>query len=134
MERRLAAILSFDLVGYSRAMSVDERGTLDRLKAHRREVIEPKAAQHGGRIIKLVGDGGLMEFASVVDAVAFAIAMQVTTAENDQGRPEDERMRFRIGINVGDVIVDGDDIYGDGVNISARLEAMAAPAGVGPAC
>lgn len=130
MERRLAAILSYDVVGYSRAMGVDERGTFERLKAHRRKIIDPRAAQHGGRTIKLIGDGALMEFASVVDAVAFAVSMQFATAERDAGLPEDRRLRYRIGINIGDVIADGDDIYGDGVNVAVRLEGLAEPGGI----
>jgi len=130
MERRLAAILSFDIAGYSLAMGADESGTLARLKAHLRQIIEPKAAQHAGRIIKLTGDGGLMEFASVVDAVAFAVCVQFAMADLDPDIPEDQRLRYRIGINVGDVIVEGNDIYGDGVNVAARLEGLAQPGGI----
>jgi TolB-like protein/class 3 adenylate cyclase/Tfp pilus assembly protein PilF len=130
MERRLAAILSYDVVGYSRAMGVDEVGTLEAIKSHRREVINPKAAQHGGRIIKLMGDGGLMEFASVVDAVAFAVAMQCAMADRNAALAADQRLLYRVGINVGDVIIQGDDIYGDGVNVAARLEGLAPPGGI----
>ncbi|NRG16579.1 tetratricopeptide repeat protein [Rhizobiales bacterium] len=130
MERRLAAILSYDIVGYSRAMGADEHGTLERLKAHRRDVIEPKAAQHGGRIIKLMGDGALMEFSSVVDAVGFAVQVQTTVAGRDADLTEDQRLRYRIGINIGDVIAEGDDIYGDGVNVAVRLERLAKAGGV----
>ena len=125
MERRLAAILSSDVVGYSRAMGVDEAGTLETLKSHRREVIDPKAAQYGGRTIKLMGDGALMEFASVVDAVAFAVEVQCAMAERNAELPEDRRLLYRVGINLGDIIVEGDDIFGDGVNIAARLQALA---------
>ncbi|MGR3717240.1 MAG: adenylate/guanylate cyclase domain-containing protein [Thermohalobaculum sp.] len=130
MERRLAAILSSDVVGYSRAMGVDEAGTLEALKSHRREVIDPKAAQYGGRTIKLMGDGALMEFASVVDAVAFAVEVQCAMAERNAELPEDRRLLYRVGINLGDIIVEGDDIFGDGVNIAARLQALAAPGGI----
>ncbi len=130
MERRLAAILSSDVVGYSRAMGVDEAGTLETLKSHRREVIDPKAAQYGGRTIKLMGDGALMEFASVVDAVAFAVEVQCAMAERNAELPEDRRLLYRVGINLGDIIVEGDDIFGDGVNIAARLQALAAPGGI----
>lgn len=118
MGRRLAAILIADVVDYSRAMGIDEAGTLQLLKAHRRELLEPKAAEYGGRIIKLMGDGMLMEFASVVDAVAYAVDVQLAMRERNEVLPEDKQLLFRIGINVGDVISDGDDIYGDGVNIA----------------
>ncbi len=130
MDRRLAAILCYDAVGYSLAMGRDEAGTLEALKSHRREIIDPKAGQHGGRTIKLMGDGALMEFASVVDAVAFAVGMQCAMAERNAELPEEQRRLYRIGINVGDVIIDGDDIYGDGVNIAARLESLAEPGGI----
>ncbi len=130
MERRLAAILAYDVVGYSLAMGRDEAGTLEALKSHRREVIDPKARQHGGRTVKLMGDGALMEFASVVDAVTFAIGMQAALAERDAGLAKDKRLEYRIGINVGDVIIDGEDIYGDGVNVAARLEGLAKPGGI----
>jgi adenylate cyclase len=130
MERRLAAILAADVVGYSRLMGKDEAGTLDALKTHRRELLDPKAAQYGGRTIKLMGDGTLMEFASVVDAVTFAVEVQCALRDRNADVPEDRRITFRIGINVGDVIVEGDDIYGDGVNVAARLEGLAEPGGV----
>lgn len=130
MERRLAAILSYDIVGYSRAMGMDETGTLATLKTQRRIVIEPTAARHGGRTIKLMGDGALMEFASVVDAVCFAVRMQYAISELNASLPESRRLLYRIGINVGDVIVEDGDIYGDGVNIAARLEGLAEPGGV----
>jgi adenylate cyclase len=130
MERRLAAIIYYDVVGYSRAMGEDEAGTLERPKGHRREVIDPKAAQHGGRTIKLTGDGALMEFASVVDAVVFAVAVQHGLAKRNSALPERQRLLYRIGINVGDVIIDVNDIYGDGVNVAARLESLADPGGI----
>ncbi len=130
MERRLAAILAADVVGYSRLMAADEGGTLKSLKALRRELIEPKTAEHHGRVVKLMGDGTLMEFGSVVDAVTFAVDVQRTMAERNAGVPEDRRITYRIGINIGDIIVEDDDIYGDGVNIAARLEALADPGGI----
>ena len=130
VERRLAAILAADVVGYSRLMGCDETGTLERLKVHRSELVDPLVAEHRGRIVKLMGDGALCEFASVVDAVACAIAIQEGMAERERDVPEAERVRFRIGINLGDVIVEGHDIYGDGVNVAARLEALAGPDGI----
>ena len=130
MERRLAAILAADVVGYTRLMGADEAGTLARLKALRGEVIDPEIAEHNGRLVKLMGDGALVEFASVVDAVACAVAIQREMAARDEDMPEDRRITFRIGINLGDVIVEGDDIYGDGVNIAARLEGLAEPGGI----
>jgi TolB-like protein/class 3 adenylate cyclase/3-mercaptopyruvate sulfurtransferase SseA len=129
-ERRLTTILAADIVGYSRLMAADESGTLASLKALRRELIEPKTAEHHGRVVKLMGDGTLMEFASVVDAVRFAVDVQRTMAERNAGVPEDRRIAYRIGINIGDIIADGDDIYGDGVNIAARLEGLADPGGI----
>ena len=130
MERRLAAILAADVVGYSRLMGEDEVGTLERLKAHRRELIDPEIAQHHGRIVKLMGDGALVEFASVVDAVSCAVAIQREMAMRNAETPTAQRIEFRIGINVGDVIVEGSDIYGEGVNVAARLEALAEPGGI----
>jgi TolB-like protein/class 3 adenylate cyclase/Flp pilus assembly protein TadD len=130
MERRLAAILAADVVGYSRLMGDDEVGTLARLKACRRELVDPAIEEFHGRIIKLMGDGALVEFASVVDAVQCAVAIQRKMASYDAEIPEVRRIRFRIGVNLGDVIVEGSDIYGDGVNIAARLEAMAEPGGI----
>src|SRR6516225_4382350 len=130
VERRLAAILAADVAGYSRLMGADEEGTLDRLKAHRRELIDPKVKEHRGRIVKLTGDGALVEFPSVVDAVKCAVEIQRAMADRNAETPEDKRIAFRIGVNLGDVIIDGDDIYGDGVNIAARLEALAEPGGV----
>src|SRR6266850_1612223 len=127
VERRLAAILAADVAGYSRLMGADEEGTLDRLKAHRRELVDPKIKEHRGRIVKTTGDGMLAEFPSVVDAVRCAVEMQRGMVDRNAEIPEDKRIAFRIGINLGDIIVDGDDIYGDGVNIAARLEALAEP-------
>jgi len=128
--RRLAAILAADVAGYSRLMGVDEEGTLERLKALRRELLDPKIAEHHGRIVKTTGDGLLVEFASVVDAVRCAVAVQQAMPERNTGVGAESRIEFRIGINLGDVIVEGDDIYGDGVNIAARIEALADPGGV----
>lgn len=130
MERRLAAILAADVVGYSSLMGEDEVGTLARLKKCRREVVDPAIESFRGRIIKLMGDGALVEFASVVDAVQCAAAIQRSMADANKGPTEARPLRFRIGVNLGDVIVDGNDIYGDGVNIAARLEAMAEPGGI----
>jgi len=128
--RRLAAILAADVAGYSRLMGADEEGTLERLKALRRELVDPKIAEHHGRIVKTTGDGLLVEFASVVDAVRCAVAVQQAMPERNTGVGAESRIEFRIGINLGDVIVEGDDIYGDGVNIAARIEALADPGGV----
>jgi adenylate cyclase len=129
-QRRLAAILAADVVGYSRLMGADEAGTLERLKSHRRELIDPKLAAHHGRLVKLMGDGALVEFASVVDAVGCAVEIQREMAARNAEVPSDKRIEFRIGINLGDVIVEGDDIYGDGVNVAARLEGLAEPGGI----
>jgi adenylate cyclase len=128
--RRLAAILAADVAGYSRLMGADEEGTLERLKALRRELLDPKIAEHKGRIVNTTGDGLLVEFASVVDAVRCAVAVQQAMAERDTGVGADSRIELRIGINLGDVIVEGDDLYGDGVNIAARVEALADAGGV----
>ena len=130
VERRLAAILAADVAGYSRLMGADEEGTLERLKAHRRELIDPKIKEQRGRIVKLTGDGALVEFPSVVDAVRCAVEIQRAMLDRNAETLEDKRIAFRIGVNLGDVIIDGDDIYGDGVNIAARLEALAEPGGV----
>ena len=130
VERRLAAILAADVVGYSRLMAVDELGTHAQLKAHRKELINPKTAEYNGRVVKLTGDGTLMEFGSVVDAVNFAVEVQHAMERRNADVPEDQRITYRIGINIGDIIVDGDDIYGDGVNIAARLEGLAEPRGI----
>jgi TolB-like protein/class 3 adenylate cyclase len=130
VERRLAAILAADVAGYSRLMGVDEEGTLERLKALRRELVDPKIAEHHGRIVKTTGDGLLVEFASVVDAVRCAVETQQEMAEQNTGVGADNRIELRIGINLGDVIVEPDDLYGDGVNIAARIEALAGAGGV----
>ena len=129
LQRRLAAILSADVVGYSRLMGIDEAGTLSRLNALRRELIDPAIASHSGRIVKLMGDGALVEFASAVDAVTCAIEIQRRLRERDTGGEADP-IRFRIGINVGDIIIEGEDILGDGVNIAARIEGIAEPGGI----
>ena len=125
VERRLAAILAGDVVGYSRLMGVDEVGTLRALKAIRRELADPAIAAHHGRVVKTTGDGILIEFASVVDAVACAVAIQSGMVARNEGVPEDKRIVFRIGINIGDIIIDEADIHGDGVNVAARLEGLA---------
>jgi adenylate cyclase len=125
--RRLAAILAADVAGYSRLMGADEEGTLAALRGHRRELIDPLVAQHQGRIVKTTGDGLLIEFASIVDAVRCAVVMQQGMADRNANVNESQHIRFRVGINVGDVIVEDDDIFGDGVNVAARLEALAQP-------
>jgi class 3 adenylate cyclase/TolB-like protein/Flp pilus assembly protein TadD len=130
VDRRLAAILAADVVGYARLIERDEAGTLERLKDHRKAFIEPLIAEHQGRIVKLMGDGALCEFGSVVDAVACAIAVQRGMAEREAETSEDQRIRFRIGINLGDVVSDEGDLYGDGVNVAARLEQLAQPGGI----
>ena len=130
VERRLAAILAADVAGYSRLMGQDEVGTLARLKALRRELIAPKIAEHKGRIVKTTGDGLLVEFPSVVEAVACAVAVQCGMAERNAAIPDDQRIEFRVGIHQGDIIVEDGDIFGDGVNIAARLEALAEPGGI----
>ena len=135
VERRLAAILAADVAGYSRLMGIDEEGTLSTLKTYYRELIEPKIAEHGGRIVKTTGDVPLIEFASAVNALRCALEIQHAVAERNAGAPQNRRIEFRIGINVGDIIVDAGDIYGDGVNVAARLEGIAEPGGhfvVGP--
>jgi class 3 adenylate cyclase len=129
VERRLAAILAADVAGYSRLMGQDEAGTLARLRSHRRELIDPKIAEHKGRIVKTTGDGMLAEFPSVVEAVACAVEVQRGMAERDAPIPNNQRIDFRVGINLGDVIVEDNDIHGDGVNIAARLQALAEPGG-----
>ncbi len=130
MERRLAAILAADVVGYSRLIREDEARTLTALKAHREELIEPKLAQYHGRIVKLMGDGLLTEFPSAVEAVQCAVEIQQLVGERNADVPEDKRIIYRIGINIGDIVVEGDDIYGDGVNVAARLEGLADPGGI----
>src|SRR5262245_27912429 len=128
--RRLAAILAADVAGYSRLMGADEEGTHERVQAHLRELLNPKIAEHRGRVVKNTGDGLLAEFASVVDAVRCAAEVQRAMADRNAETPEDKRITFRVGINLGDVIAEPDDIYGDGVNVAARLEALAEPGGV----
>src|SRR5215475_9490653 len=130
VERRLAAILAADVVGYSRLMGVDEEGTLAALKGLRKSLIDPKIAEHRGRMVKTTGDGALVEFASAVDAIRCAVEIQRTMAERNVAIPEDRRIEFRIGINVGDIIIDEGDIYGDGVNIAARVQALASPGSI----
>src|SRR5262245_9464042 len=130
MERRLTAILAADVVGYSRLMGLDEEGTLSALRAHRREMADAKIAEHQGRVVKLTGDGMLVEFPSVVNAVACAADIQRQMRDRNVDVPEERRIEFRIGIHLGDIIFDEDDIYGDGVNIAARIEGIARPGGV----
>src|SRR5277367_5360846 len=128
--RRLTAILAADVAGYSRLMGVDEEGTHERLKAHLGELVDPKIAEHRGRVVKNTGDGFLAEFPSVVDAVRCAVEVQRGMAECNAATLPDKRIEFRVGINLGDVIVEEHDIFGDGVNIAARLEALAEPGGI----
>jgi TolB-like protein/class 3 adenylate cyclase len=128
--RRLAAILAADVVGYSRLMGRDEQGTVARLKSHRTERLEPTLARHGGRLVKLTGDGALIEFPSAVDALSAAIEFQQAMAEANRDQPVDTAIVFRIGLHLGDLIVEGDDLYGDGVNVAARLEAEAPAGGI----
>jgi adenylate cyclase len=129
-QRRLAAIMAIDVVGYSRLMGRDESGTLARLREHRKQHFEPVLARHAGRLVKLTGDGALVEFASAVDALGAAIEFQQAMADANRDQPADTALVFRMGLHVGDLIVDGDDLYGDGVNIAARLEAEAPPGGI----
>ena len=128
--RRLAAIFAADVAGYSRLMGIDEEGTHARYTAHLREVFSPKIKQHQGRIVKSTGDGMLAEFPSVVEAVSCAVEVQCAMSLRNAGVAEDRRLAFRIGINVGDVIAEPEDIFGDGVNIAARLEGLAEPNGI----
>src|ERR1700686_5388642 len=128
--RRLAAILAADVVGYSRLMRADEEGTHGRFMAHRRELLDPKIREHDGRIVKYTGDGMLVEFGSVVAAVSCAVEVQCAMSRRNHDVTEDERISLRIGINLGDVIAEPEDIYGDGVNIAARLEGLAEPNGI----
>jgi TolB-like protein/tetratricopeptide (TPR) repeat protein len=130
VERRLTAILAADVAGYSRLMGADEEGTLAQLKAHRRALVDPKITEHRGRIVKTTGDGMLVEFASVVDALRCAVEVQCGMAERNADVAQDKRIQFRVGVHQGDIIVEGDDIFGDGVNIAARLEALAEPGGI----
>src|SRR5215468_4580881 len=128
--RRLAAIVSADVVGYSLLMGRDESATLAGLKAHRQELIDPKIAEYGGRIVKTTGDGLLIEFPSVVDAVRCAVDVQRGMAARNAGLADDDQIHFRVGINVGDIIIDEGDIFGDGVNVAARLQQMADSDGI----
>ena len=130
VDRRLAAIWAGDIAGYSRLMGIDEEGTLRQLKGHRKELVDPKIREHRGRIVKTTGDGMLVEHASVVDAVRCAVDIQRGMIERNANVPAEKCVQFRIGINVGDIIIDGDDIFGDGVNVAARLEALAEPGGI----
>jgi adenylate cyclase len=130
MERRLTAILAADVVGYSRLMGANEVGTLQSLQKHQAELIEPEIDSRGGRVVKLTGDGMLVEFPSVVNAVEAACAIQRAMPGRNAEVPEDRRIEFRVGINLGDVIVQGEDLFGDGVNVAARLEGVARPGGI----
>src|SRR5262249_22994812 len=127
VERRLTAIFAGDVAGYSRLMGIDEEGTLARLNAHRREFLDPKISEHRGRIVKRTGDGILIEFASAVDAVRCAVEIQRGMAERNAPVPQEKRIEFRIGIHVGDIIIEDGDIFGDGVNIASRLEGITQP-------
>src|SRR5262245_8893862 len=129
-KRRLAAILAADVVGYSRLMEADEVGTLAALKARRRDVLAPLVAKHQGRVFKVTGDGVLVEFAGAVNAVQWAVDLQHGIAASNGDLPDGRRIVLRIGVNLGDVMVEGNDLYGDGVNIAARLEALAEPGGI----
>src|SRR6266436_3219678 len=128
--RRLTAILAADVAGYSRLMGADEEGTHERLKAHLQQLVNPKIEEHHGHIVKNTGDGMLAEFASVVDAVRCAAEIQRAMIDREPEASDDRRIKFRVGVNLGDVIADGGDIFGDGVNVAARLEALAEPGGI----
>ena len=130
VERRLTAILAADVVGYSRLMEANEEETLSQLRRHRREFFDPTIARYGGRIFKVMGDGFLVEFGSVLNAARCAVDIQRGMAERNDGVPDDRHFRFRIGINLGDLIVDGEDFYGDGVNMAVRLQSLAGPGGI----
>jgi class 3 adenylate cyclase len=130
LERRLSAILALDVAGFSRLVGADEEGTLARLKALRRDLVDSKIDEYRGRIVKTTGDGMLVQFASVMDAVRCAVEVQQRMVEHNAQTPEEKWIEFRIGINVGDIILDGDDIYGDGVNVAARLEGLSEPGGI----
>ncbi len=130
VDRHLAAILALDVVGYSRMMGADETGTFTQLKALRQDIFNPKAEQFGGRIFKNTGDGALIEFPSAVDAVQCAVEIQNALVQRNSGLPEDDRIDLRIGVNLGDVLIDEDDVFGDGVNIAARLEGLAKPGSI----
>lgn len=129
-QRRLAAIVAVDLVGYTRMVQADEAGTIAALRAWRGVALEPLVVEHGGRIVKLMGDGALLEFSSAVNALECAVDLQRRTAESNDLLPADRALVLRIGVNLGDIVVEGDDIFGDGVNVAARLEAMAEPGGI----
>jgi adenylate cyclase len=129
VERRLAAILAADVVAYSRLIGLDEEGTLERLKAHRQQLVDPKIREHRGRIVKTTGDGVLVEFGSVVDAVRCATEIQRAMIDRNLEVTEDRRIKFRVGINLGDIVFEDGDIFGDGVNVAARLEGLAEPGG-----
>src|ERR1700730_3236364 len=130
VERRLAAILAADVVAHAPLIEADEEGTLHRLKSLRAEVVDPKIAEHRGRVVKTTGDGLLVEFGSVVDALRCAAEVQAAIANSNDPLPSDRRIEFRIGINMGDIVVEDGDIFGDGVNVAARLEGLAAPGGI----
>ena len=130
INRKLAAILAADVVGYSRLMGADEAGTLGALKRHRETIFDPAVAAHNGRIVKLIGDGTIVEFGSVVDAVNCALSVQRSSGSLSDASARQPTIVLRIGINLGDVIIENDDIYGDGVNIAARLEPLAEPGGI----
>jgi class 3 adenylate cyclase len=130
VERKLAAILAADVVGYSRLMELDEAGTFERLRVHRKELFEPEIERHHGHIFKLMGDGLLAEFASVADALECAVVLQREMAERNKGLADNRRIDLRIGVNLGDVIVEGDDRHGEGINIAARLQQLAEPGGI----
>ena len=130
VERRLTAILAADVAGYSRLMGADEEGTLAQLKAHRRALVDPKITEHRGRIVKTTGDGMLVEFASVVDALRCAVEVQRGMIERNAEVPQEKRIEFRVGLHEGDIILDGGDIFGDGVNVAARLQGLAEPGSI----
>jgi adenylate cyclase len=130
LKRRLAAVMAADMVGYSRLIAADEVGTLERHKAYRQQLVDPAIASHDGRVFKATGDGFLAEFASVLDAVHCGVEIQKAVAEREAASPADRRIQYRIGINLGDIVVDGDDILGDGVVVAARLEQLAEPGGL----
>ena len=130
VDRRLMAILAADVAGYSRLVGADDEGTLAQWKAHFRELIEPKIAEHHGRIVRITGDGLLVEFVSVIAALKCAVEVQHRMGERNIDVPQEKRIEFRMGINVGDIIIDGTDMWGDGVNLAARLEALSQPGGI----
>src|SRR5262249_10242049 len=130
MERRLAAILIADAVGYSRLSHLDEEGTRTRFLSHLKEIFEPKITEHRGRLVKTMGDGLLVEFPSIVNALRCAIDVQAADARKNADTPQDQQLRFRIAINLGDVIAEGDDVHGEGVNIADRLQSLAEPGGI----